>query len=86
MKTQWKGRSALQLANDRVQMTMLTGGGHIASFSFTPNSGHTTENVIWESPWDSADPLTPELRTSVRSGGKPRSHVAWRGRDRQLDL
>jgi hypothetical protein len=60
MKTQWKGRSAVHLGNDRVEMTMLTGGGHIASFSFTPNSGHTTENVIWESPWPSADPLTPE--------------------------
>jgi hypothetical protein len=72
VKTEWKGRSALQLANDRVEMTMLTGGGHIASFSFTPNSGHTTENVIWESPWASADPLTPEHdELAQQYGGRP---------------
>ena len=72
MKTEWKGRSALHLGNDRVEMTMLTGGGHIASFSFTPNSGHQTENVIWESPWLSADPLTPEHdELSAQYGGRP---------------
>lgn len=72
MKTEWKGRSALHLGNDRVEMTMLTGGGHIASFAFTPNSGHPTANVIWESPWATADPLTPEHdELSNQYGGRP---------------
>ncbi|MHB1937728.1 MAG: aldose epimerase family protein [Acidobacteriaceae bacterium] len=72
MKTEWKGRSAFHLGNDRVEMTMLTGGGHIASFSFTPSSGHPTENAIWESPWPSADPLTPKHdELSAQYGGRP---------------
>ncbi len=72
MKTEWKGRSALHLGNDRVEMTMLTGGGHIVSFSFTPNSKHATENVIWESPWTTADPLTPEHEDlAMQYGGRP---------------
>ena len=72
MKTQWKGRSALHLGNDRVQMTMLTGGGHIASFSFAPSSGYATENVIWESPWPTADPLSPEHdELSKQYGDRP---------------
>jgi hypothetical protein len=72
MKTQWKGRSALHLGNDRVEMTMLTGGGHIASFSFTSNSGRRNENAIWESPWETADPLTPEHdELAQQYGGRP---------------
>ena len=72
MKTEWKGRSALHLGNDRVEMTMLTGGGHIVSFSFTPASGHATENVMWESPWTTADPLTPEHDELAKQyGGRP---------------
>jgi hypothetical protein len=72
MMTEWKGMSALHLGNDRVQMTILTGGGHIASFAFTPASGYATENVIWESPWNTADPLTPEHdELSKQYGGRP---------------
>ena len=76
MKTEWKGRSALHLGNDRVEMTVLTGGGHIASFSFTPASGHATDNVIWESPWTTADPLTPEHDEL--------SEAIWRQADREF--
>jgi hypothetical protein len=72
MTVQWKGRSAAKLGNDLVKMTMLTGGGHIASFSFTPASGYATENVIWEAPWSTADPLTPEHdELSEQYGGRP---------------
>ena len=72
MMKEWKCRSAFHLGSDRVEMTVLTGGGHIASFSFTPNSGHPTENAIWESPWPSADPLTPEHdELSAQYGGRP---------------
>ena len=72
MKSEWKGRSALHLGNDLVQLTMLTGGGHLTSFSFTPSSGNPTENVIWESPWVTADPLTPEHDELARQyGGRP---------------
>jgi hypothetical protein len=72
MSVQWKGRSAVKLGNDLVEMTMLIGGGHIASFSFTPASGYATGNVIWEAPWPTADPLTPEHdELSERYGGRP---------------
>lgn len=72
MKTEWKGRGAIQLGNDLVEMTMLTGGGHIASFSFTPKSGHVSENVIWEAPWPTIDPLSPEHdELSEQYGGRP---------------
>ena len=72
MSVQWNGRNAVKLGNDLVEMTMLTGGGHIASFSFTPASGHAIENAIWEAPWPTADPLTPEHdELSERYGGRP---------------
>ncbi|MES2221641.1 MAG: hypothetical protein V4587_11825 [Acidobacteriota bacterium] len=72
MKTEWKSRSALQLGNDLVQMTMLTGGGHLAAFAFVPSSGNATDNAIWESPWPTADPLTPEHdELSKAYGGRP---------------
>lgn len=72
MKTEWQGRRAIQVGNGLVELTMLTGGGHIASFSFAPNSGHTIENAIWEAPWPTADPLTPEHdKLSQQYGGRP---------------
>ncbi|HET9101299.1 MAG TPA: hypothetical protein VFN62_12970 [Acidobacteriaceae bacterium] len=72
MKTEWKGRRALHLGSDRVEVTVLAWGGHIVSFSFTPNSGHATKNVIWESPWTTADPLTPAHdELSKQYGGRP---------------
>jgi len=72
LKTEWKGRSAFRIRNDRVEMTMLAGGGHIVSFAFTPKSEYATQNVIWESPWTTADPLTSEHdELANQYGGRP---------------
>jgi hypothetical protein len=67
-RSMWNGRQAVVLSNGIVEMTLLLGGGHIASFSLTANS----INSLWEAPWETADPLDP--RRSVlaeRYGADP---------------
>jgi hypothetical protein len=55
VRSKWNGRQAVTLSNGIVEMTLLVGGGHIASFSLTANS----INSLWEAPWETADPLDP---------------------------
>lgn len=50
----WKGRRAYCLSNGIVELTVLLGGGHIASFGFCRSS----INVIWEAPWITIEPET----------------------------
>jgi hypothetical protein len=54
-KTKWRNRPAFCLNNGLVQLTTLTGGGHIADFRLV---GPTTASVnsLWEAPWPTMDP------------------------------
>lgn len=48
----FEGRSAVRFANDKVAVTVLTGGGHIASI--TPAAGGV--NPLWVPGWPTVDP------------------------------
>jgi hypothetical protein len=50
----WKNRRAYRLSNNKVELTVLTGGGHIADFRLC---GFPV-NVLWESPWPTIEPHT----------------------------
>jgi hypothetical protein len=50
----WKNRRAYRLSNGSIELTVLSGGGHIADFRFTGSSF----NILWEAPWVTIDPHT----------------------------
>ncbi|HZL25048.1 MAG TPA: hypothetical protein VFC39_00805, partial [Acidobacteriaceae bacterium] len=50
----WHGRVAIKLTSDVAEATILPGGGHLAAWRFVGGN-----NVLWESPWPTADPATP---------------------------
>lgn len=62
----WNGRRAVVLANDVVQMTLLSGGGHVASFS--PVGG---PNVLWEAEWKTIEPRQFRPKRDARTYGDP---------------
>jgi hypothetical protein len=49
----WHGRMAITLTNGVAEATILPGGGHLAAWRFVGGN-----NVLWESPWPTADPAT----------------------------
>jgi hypothetical protein len=51
-ETTFRGRRAIRLSNDRVELTALTGGGHIAEFRLRDSS----LNPLWQPPWPSIEP------------------------------
>jgi len=59
VSTSWRGRGAMTLTNDLVEATLLPGGGHIASWRFANGHGLSQDNVLWEPPWETADPHSP---------------------------
>jgi hypothetical protein len=70
-KTKWHGRPAFCLNNGIVQLTMLTGGGHIADFQLLDPTGSSV-NSLWEAPWPTMDPDTfrkGDLSKNVRKYG-----------------
>ncbi len=58
----WRGRVAMTLENGLVEASLLPGGGHLARLGFAPNRG-PSGNVIWEVPWETADPGSPLHKT-----------------------
>lgn len=66
---EWKGRAANRLSNGVVEMTVLTGGGHLADFRFLAENGVESPNVLWEAPWVTLDPTDDRLSELVRSYG-----------------
>src|SRR5258706_7922591 len=54
-KTKWRDRPAFCLNNGVVQLTTLTGGGHIANFCLVDSTGAGV-NALWEAPWVTMDP------------------------------
>jgi len=61
----WHGRSAIKLTNGVVEATILRGGGHLAEYRFVAGN-----NVLWESPWPTADPATPAHATLAAQYGE----------------
>ena len=54
-KTKWRNRPAFCLNNGVVQLTTLTGGGHIADFRLLDPTSSSV-NALWEAPWPTMDP------------------------------
>src|SRR5208283_2462086 len=70
-KTKWGNRPAFRLSNGVVQLTTLTGGGHIADFRLLDPTGSSV-NALWEAPWPTLDPdkfRSGDLRKHVRKYG-----------------
>jgi hypothetical protein len=69
-KTTWRKRPALCLNNGVVQLTTLTGGGHIADFHLLDPTVRGV-NSLWEAPWPTMDPgkFRSDLRKNVRTYG-----------------
>jgi hypothetical protein len=58
----WRKRSACVLSNGVIELIALNGGGHVASLRFLPRSGSPDANVLWEAPWETADPATAKAK------------------------
>ena len=54
-KTKWRDRPAFCLNNGVVQLTTLTGGGHIADFRLLDPTGSSV-NSLWEPSWPTMNP------------------------------
>jgi hypothetical protein len=67
-KTTWKGRPAISLANECLELVTLTGGGSIAELRLRL-SGELSDNVLWEPPWPTMDPDKHRPRTHDRVYG-----------------
>lgn len=73
-RTKWRERAAVRLANERISLTMLTGGGAIADFRLI-RPPDAAVNTLWEAPWTSLDPAQFEPRRHTRIYGP-----AWVGK------
>jgi len=51
---QWKNRRGYRLSNGTVEITVLTGGGHVADFRLRGSP----VNLLWEAPWQTIEPQT----------------------------
>jgi hypothetical protein len=60
---QWKQRRAFRLSNRAIELTVLTGGGHIADFRLTGSP----INALWEAPWPTIEPqdFSPAQHTAL---------------------
>jgi hypothetical protein len=54
----WRGRAAVTVTNGQVEATLLPGGGHLARWGFCEGHGPSQENLLWEAPWETADPCS----------------------------
>lgn len=59
MAPDWHGRAAVTLTNGLVEVTLLPGGGHLAGWGFAAGNGPSQDNLLWETPWETADPGSP---------------------------
>jgi hypothetical protein len=69
-KTKWRNRPGFCLNNGVVQLTALTGGGHIADFRLLDPAVRAV-NSLWEAPWPTMDPgkFRSDLGKNVRKYG-----------------
>jgi hypothetical protein len=66
----WQGRSAYLVANDRIALRFLSGGGHLASLSCRTGIAKDV-NLLWEANWRTIDPQSYSARTHARTYGAP---------------
>ena len=84
----WKGREALRLTNGIIELIVLTGGGHLVSLRLLTHEGRRSENVLWESPWETLDPVddwTEDLTLMYGSVGMGRFLAGYSGHALCLD-
>lgn len=55
-KQPYEGRLAWQLRNDRVRLTLLAGGGHVAEFALLGDQPPAGINPLWQPPWPTMEP------------------------------
>ena len=57
----WRGRSAVALHNDEIEVVIVAGGGHIVSLKRV-DGPLATVNALWEPPWPTTDPALRRLK------------------------
>ena len=67
----WKGREAIRLTNDVVELIALTEGGHLVSFRFADQAKMPSQNVFWEAPWETVDPTNDRFKKLSTEYGSP---------------
>lgn len=60
----WKDRHAHRLSNEKVELTVLLGGGHLADFRLKGSP----VNALWEAPWETIEPQTFSAEQASRYG------------------
>jgi len=65
----WQGREAYMLSNSLLQMTNLTGGGHIAELRFADGSGFPTLNPLWIPNWKGIEPFQYRTKAHAKRYG-----------------
>jgi hypothetical protein len=67
----WKNRDALMLDNGSIRAVVLAAGGHFAELRIMTDSA-LSPNLLWESPWATADSGSPEFhQLGQLYGGAP---------------
>lgn len=67
----YRGRSAIQMENSDVRVTVLKEGGHVASFE----DKHSGVDPLWKPPWRSIDPSTYRLDRHPEYGADSESKL-----------
>ncbi len=67
-RTKWHGRAAWTLANDVLQLTHLTGGGHIVDFRLLDDPA---VSPLWVPSWKTQEPFHFKSNTDIRKFGQP---------------
>jgi len=65
----WGGRKSVTLTNGVVEATLLPGGGHVVGWRFVNRHDMPKTNLLWEAPWRTADPDSPECAELAKSYG-----------------
>ncbi len=69
--TRHRGRSAHRLANNKIEMHWLTGGGHLANFSSLEAGPAANLNLVWASPWQTIEPQHYKAKKHATKYGGP---------------
>jgi hypothetical protein len=67
-RTKWHGRAAWILANDVLQLTHLSGGGHIVDFRLADRS---SVSPLWVPRWKTQEPFQFTSKTDSKKFGEP---------------
>ena len=73
VSVRWKGRHAVRLRTESWELISLTGGGHLAAFRFNNVDGCPQQNLLWEAPWATHDPVRCWSEELSRLYGPPQT-------------